>query len=52
MRAVPVVAFAPHVRTDLLRKARDAARGPVLVRSVSWRGNCRAVLRGLIAGAA
>ena len=30
---LPVVAFAPHVRTDLLRRAREAARGPVLVRS-------------------
>ena len=29
----PVLSFCPHVRTDLLKAARAADRGPVLVRS-------------------
>ena len=31
--APPTLAFCPHVRTDLIRTARAAGRGPVLVRS-------------------
>ena len=31
--APPVLAFCPHVRTDLIKSARAAGRGPVLVRS-------------------
>ena len=31
--APPALAFCPHVRTDLIKAARAAGRGPVLVRS-------------------
>ena len=31
--AAPVLAFCPHVRADLIKTARAADRGPVLVRS-------------------